>query len=530
MPGVTGRQLFTGMKLFFGGRWVRFVSSFLFALALGSTAFAAREQFPGLDAKWRAYQSPNFELFSRGSERSSRALLTDLEAMRAFFMEHFDLPVRDTPPVTIYVFGSPRDFRHYTAAEARGDYTLIGEYRPYFDRDVISLSADWGDNSASWIVFSNYTKHLLNGVARNRASAVYQGLGMLLGNLVVREKSVDFGEPDRLRRELAQANPVRDLEHLLTLEEGRAMRPDQEQANVFHAQAWAFFHYLYLGQTDVSRADVNRFLRFLLIDPAANDPVRLGEVFREIFQVDYTEMTKRLVRYTRASRFFSERVPIPAVARSVNVAVRPVDRSEMQERLAELALRSTRDPAGKFALLDALRGPRAARAAEALGNDVAQDRDDRAAQDYWQRALDAGSTNPVVLRLVTQLEYARWFGTFDFYFRLAPDKTEELRALLRRNLEATPHRMDTYEMLAWVESAAPSPDLASVNLVQRKFPELHHPARTLLALALVRARLKDDAGALSLLDGLEKLEPEPRERAFAVQVRRILQSRLPAAE
>lgn len=510
---------------------VRTVWSILVGLALvGVVSAAAPQQFPGLDGKWRAYQSPNFELFSRGSERPSRALLTDLEAMRAFFIEHFDLPVRDTPPVTIYVFGSPRDFRGYTAMEAQKGYDLIGEYRPHFDRDIIALSDDWGGDSASWIVFSNYTKHLLNGAARNRASAVYQGLSMLLGNLIVREKSVDFGEPDRLRRNLAQANPIRDLEHLLTLEEGRAMRPDQEQANIFHAQAWAFFHYLYLGQKEVPRADVNRFLRFLLIDPAANDPVRLAEVFREVFKVDYSEMTKRLTRYTRASRFFSARLPIPAAALGVNVAVRPVDRAEMQERLAELALRAKRDPAGKFALLDALRGPRAARAAEALGNDAAQDRDDRTAQDYWQRALDAGSTNPVVLRLVTQLEYARWFGTFDFYFRLAPDKTEELRSLLRRNLEATPHRKDTFEMLAWVESAAPAPDVASVNLIQQKFPELHHQARTLLALALVRVRLKDEAGALSLLDGMERFAPTPAERAFGEQIRGLLQKRRAAAE
>ncbi len=513
------------MKLSSGGRLVRTVWSIWFGLAfVGVVSAAAPQQFPGLDGKWRAYQSPNFELFSRGSERPSRALLSDLEAMRAFFIEHFDLPVRDTPPVTIYVFGSPRDFRSYSGMEAQKGYDLIGEYRPHLDRDVIALSDDWGGDSASWIVYSNYTKHLLNGAARNRASAVYQGLGMLLGNLVVHEKSVEFGEPDALRRNLAQANPVRDLEHLLTLEEGRAMRPDQEQANVFHSQAWALFHYLYLGQKDVPRADVNRFLRFLLIHPAANDPVRLAEVFREIFKVDYTEMTKRLTRY------FSERVPIPAAAVGLAVAVRPVDRAEMQERLAELALRAKRDPAGKFALLDALRGPRAARAAEALGNDAAQDGDDRTAQDYWQRALDAGSTNPVVLRLVTQLEYARWFGTFDFYFRLAPDKTDELRALLRRNLEATPHRKDTYEMLAWVESAAPTPDIAHVNLVQQKFPELNHQARTLLALALVRARLKDDTGALALLDGLEKLDPTPNERAFGEQVRRVLLSRRPAAE
>jgi hypothetical protein len=46
-------------------------------LAIHATGLSAAmtEPFPGVDAKWRYYQSPNFELYSRNSDSESRDLL-----------------------------------------------------------------------------------------------------------------------------------------------------------------------------------------------------------------------------------------------------------------------------------------------------------------------------------------------------------------------------------------------------------------------------------------------------------------------
>lgn len=489
-------------------------------------ASAAAEPFPGLDGKWRHYQTANFELLSRISDRDSREMLTRLETMRAFFLQHFEWQVRSPAEVTIYCFGSREDFKTYIAPGNPSRDLLIGEYRPFLDRDVISLSDSVSERTAMWIVYSNYTKHLLNAGSRNRVSWLYQGLGLLLGNFETNGSSVVLGQSDDLREKLARQNPQVRIEDLMQAQEGLSGILVQDQANIFHAQAWAVLHYLYCFQTDVSLADVNRFVRFLMVAPAATDPARRRSVFEEIFKIDCAEMDKRLHRYLKAGRFRAKTLPAPKVPAIEGLVSRKLDVVELRERLAELKLRTTGDDAARMVLREALDGPRATRAAEALGDDAARTNDDRQASAYWQRALAGGSANRALLHLLTQLEYARWFSHWDFYFRMNAEKTAELRAMLAKCLEVSPDRTEPLEVLAWVESAAAQPSLANVNLVQRRFAELAQPSRTLLAIALIHSRLGDHASALSILDQLPKFGPGSVEQRFAVMVRPLIEERL----
>jgi hypothetical protein len=495
-------------------------------LSTATLAAAPADPFPGLDAKWRVYDSPHFELFSRVSDGESREMLRNLEGMRAFFLQHLELTARPAPRVTIYAFPNLRLFKAYAATEQDGH---VGEYRLWPDRDVITLSLMDGHDLAMWIVYSSYTKHLLKLAGADlRKSWAHQGLAMLLGNFELSGNRVQFGASDPLRSRLAQENPRVDVAQLLRAEEGRSFFPAQEQSNIFHAQCWAMLHYWYIGQSTVPVATVNRFLKFALTHPAAEDEAALAQEFQECFGVDYAEMSRRLSTYLRRGSFISQLLPLPAHA-AAPIRVRPLDVVELRERLAELRLRNRRDPAGKFVLLEALDGPRAARAAEVLGTDALVDQDDRRAQEYWMRAAAAGSENPTVALAAAQMEFTRWFARRDVYFRLPAEKAAELRRLLLRSIELTPTLPENYEALAWVESAAPEPNPAHLNRVQRKFDELRDRVGTLFALALARARLGDVAGGLALLDSLPTLREGSAEAAFLRQARADLLRRQAAA-
>lgn len=495
--------------------------------ALPAARLVAADSFPGLDAKWRVYETPHFELFSRVSEGESREMLRKLEGMRAVFLEHFGLTVRPVPRVTVYAFNNGRLLKAYSAADRSFGENLVGEYRVWPDRDVITLSLMDGHDLAMWIVYSNYAKHLLNAAGgRGRPSWLYQGLGMMLGNFELSGRSASLGVSDRLRSRLARENPRVDLAYLLRAEEGRSFFAAQDQTDIFHAQSWAVLHYWYIAQSDVPRERLNEFLRFVLTDPAADQDAELERRFRACFGVDVPEMERRVTSYLRRGNFLSREVALPAGA-DAKATVRALEPVEMRERLAELLVRNRRDPAGKYVLLEALDGPRGARAAEVLGTDAMLDRDDRRAQEYWVRAASAGSANPAVAHLAAQMEFSRWFAGADVYFRLAPEKADELRRLLRRSIELAPARSDPYEALAWVEAAAPQPDITNVNLVQRQFAELQEQVRTLVALALVRARLGDVPGGLKLLADLP--DDDSNDGRLVRQVREYLERRAAAA-
>lgn len=496
-------------SLFLPTRWAALFLVLGWAQLLVPQGLAAPEQFPGLDAKWRVYRSPDFELFSRTSEGGSRNILHDLEVMRAVFFQFLELSPRDPTEVSIYFFKSGRDFQAYVSPDYNldKDYHLIGEYRRFPDRDVITLSQAEGLEASRWIVYSNLARSLLQTTGGRGPSWLSQGLGMFFGTFESSGTGVLLGEPDALRRRLVSEHSTMDVEQLFVVEEGRSAVPAQDAANIFHAKSWVLLHYWYCGQTEVPLPAVNRFVRFVLDPRHADDPAQVKAAFEDAFKMDYAEMNRRVTRYMRKGRFTARHLPLPTVAAADAYSGRALDPAEMRERLAELLLRTRRDPAARFVLLDAVRGPRAARAAEALGNEAAGDRDGRLAQDYWTQAIEAGTTNSAVLSLVARLQFAGWFSNFDYYFRLPADKTVELRQLLARCIAQAPDHLEYYEMLAWVESAAPEPFIPNVNLVQGKFPSLPNPARTLVPLALIRARVGDRAAAKELLDETVRLTP-----------------------
>lgn len=498
----------------------------IFLVAASAGRAAAPDHFPGLDAKWRHGRSENFEAFSRASEGETRELLHSLEVMRASFLQLLELPPVHPGEVTIYRFNSDGKFRAYASPAFENAEDLVGEYRTFHDREVIALSGSNGSKMAHWIVYSNYAKHMLAAAGGPGRSWLHQGISMFFGTFEPGSGRVAIGTADALRSRLARENPRIDVEQLFLVEEGRSNFRAQEQSNIFHAKAWALVHYWYCGQSDVPAAAVNRFVRFMLSPANYEDAERVRAEFEHCFGMNYAEMNKRVSRYMRSGRFPVRTLAAPKVAAASSYAMRLVEPLEMRERLGELRLRTQADPVGKFVLIEALNGPRAARAAEALGAAAAlNDQDDRQAQEYWQRAVAAGTNNRAVLRLVTQLAMARWFSHYDLYFRLPEEKAKALRHVVQRWLELSPEQTEPYEALAWIESAAPEPSIESLNRVQAKFPELRAQSRTLLAIALTRARLGEMESALQLLDGLEQLSPTRAERQFAALVRQQFEGR-----
>ncbi len=253
----------------------------------------------------------------------------------------------------------------------------------------------------------------------------------------------------------------------------------------------------------------------------------MQEVFKDATGFSYPEMQKQLERYVRNGRYGARVLPRSKLPPPESYQMNRVPRDEIRERLAELALRTRRDPLAKLAMLEAASGPRGVRALEALGSDALSEGDDRVAQLRWEGAIAAGSRNPAVFHQVGMMEGRRWFSEFDYYFRFPEAKAAQLRRLLERSIAFAPQQSDAYEMLAWVEASAPTPSIANINLVQDRFQKLEDKPGTLLALALVRLRLDDHATGEKLLVEVEKLQPDYRTLHAVETVRAILEGRPP---
>lgn len=496
-------------------------------LLVSSPALRATEPFAGTDDKWRHFTSPNFELYSRVDEAESRAVLRQLEVLRATFLQTLQLKEKEPAPVTIFYFGHVRDFRAYVREEVRKNESYRATFHSDPDRGVMVLAPLASPGVGHQLALSTYVSHLFRTAGERPPQWLARGFSTLFETLALTDEKVLFGRPSPGRVRLLQEEKLMPLDALLGIEPGNELFANERATQLYAAQTWAIVHYWMLGRHQFPKDRVDAFLRYSRRQRDASVEER-RQAFEHFFGVNYAEMNRAIDSYVVSGRYNFTKLPMPEVAPPAGYTRRAVPRSEIRLRLGELALRAVRSPAGRLALLQAVsENPGDVRVLEALGAVALEEREPGVARDRWNRAFEAGSTNPAIIQHLAQLESRGWFQQFDYYSRLPAERADRLRDLLRRSIAAAPAQSEAYELLAWVEAFAPEPFIPNVNLVQGKFPTLDDRAHTLLALALVRLRLGDRESGLKLLEDVDRLSPAPRTMQAVEMTRAILEGRPP---
>jgi hypothetical protein len=476
------------------------------ALALGTLAARTPEEFPGLGEKWRHYRSPHFEVYSANDDFSSRKVLEHLELMRALLLENLQLKEKKPQPVTIFYFGSDRDFKGYLPAESRKDDSLICYWSNQPDRTVILMAPIGDDDMARTVAFSQFIEYLFRITDQNAARWYRTGVEQVYSGAHEEPGSVVVGLPSAAWVEELRYSKMFPLDQFFGTSDDSQTLQDQEKLKTFCAQSWAFIHYCRFGKDTLPKEKLEKFMRVAGDEKAQGNPALVRNACRDILGLDYPELLKQLQRYVASGDYRTVRVARPKIDEARTYSRQEPSAEEMTDRLAELTLRLDRDPRGKVALLRAIdRKIVDPRLEEVLGNDALMDGDTVAVREHWGRAVAQGTDNPAIYWQLAEIESKRWFSNFDFYFRLPDETAAGLRDLLHRSIKFAPEQAGAYEMLAWVESAARKIDVGNVNLVQEHFAQITNKARTLLALALVRLRLNDPAGTRRMLDSVGKV-------------------------
>lgn len=485
----------------------------------------ATEPFAGLRDRWRHYESPHFELYSQQDDEASRDLLYRLELLHHVFLNANNLGERDPVPVTVYLFGRKKDFDAYKP-EAMAKAAVAGLYLNRPDRATIMVAPGGQPAETRRVIFHEYIHHLLRITAATPPPWLNEGMAEIFSTIEVKGGKLIFGSPIPGHVYQLQSSRLIPLPSLFMASRAGIYGAGDNHAGLFYAQSWAVLHYWYFGRTKIDKDRIDRFINLCMSQGQRLEAQQIEAYFREATGGDYMQMEEELENYVRSGRYHARSLPLPTNVPARNsFSVRPVPADELRERLAELALRVRGDPHARLVLLEAIGGKRGSRALEALGAQALVDNNDNLALQRWREAVAAGSRNPAVYHQIGIRESLRWFRQFDYYFRLPAERAEELRELLRRSIEYAPRQVAAYELLAWVEAAAPRPDPAAINLVQRKFDGLQDKANTLLALALARVRLGDRTGGLALLDQAELLDPSESTRYAIAISRQVLEGK-----
>ncbi len=455
------------------------------------------------------YESPNFELYSANRDGESRELLHNLELLRALFLDTFKLKERQPLPVTAYFFHREKDFHAYVSEGQRRTENLVGYYIGGPDRAIVTLSPTWDDESARYVIFDEYIHHLVHTCGAAPPIWYDVGVAELFSSINVTADKMELGKPLAGHVVCLRANHLLPLETLFDVDRVSSVYNNGMLTELFRAESWALMHYLYYGRTDLARDKVDVFMNYILTEGPHPDPARRRRLFQETIGMDYPQMQEELERYVLRGRYVWHSIVAPSVPPEKTYSVRKMPLGEIRERLAELDLRVNQSPLARLELLNDIGGaPADPRPLEVLGTDAWMQRDQGMMKQRWLGALEAGSQNAAIYWELARLEGAGLYEYFDVYFQLPEDRAQLLRRLLKRTMTSAPELAEAYELSAWVEATAARPDIAAINLVQGRFSTLPHKARTLLALALVRYRLDDSAGALALLREMGKLNPD----------------------
>ena len=497
----------------------------LLAVVIPAVALA-QGQLPGVDAKWRLFRSAHFELYSRNSEVESRSLLHNLELVHAIFFESYGFkPVRAVP-ITVYFFSRDRHFEFYKPEAYRKLENLGTFYHAEPDRGVMTVAPLPTFEAAQQLAFGSYTHHLFR--LMDGTPPLWYGYGMsgLFSNLAIRDRTFELGRPDPVQVARLRTADLIPVEVLFGADHSSGYFQSDQGNRLFQDQSWALVHYLYFGAHKLPQAGILGFADYTLNQAGRFNAEATRQVFEKTTGSDYESLERELRRYFRSGRYGYGKRPLPAVPPAKSYAMQTVTAEEISLRLAELAVRINGSAAGRLLLLHAADRPgEAARVQEALAAAAVREGDWDQAAERWERALEAGSDNPAVVHELLEYEKRKRFSRFDYYYRLPEDAAQKLRAWLARSIAQLPDQSAAYEMLAWVEATAHDPQVRNVNLVQQHFAELKDKSRTVLALAMVRARLGDQPGAETLLEDLDKLSPPPWVRYAAEQMRAVLEGR-----
>lgn len=449
--------------------------------------------------RWYLGASPHFEVLSGSSERETRRLLVELERFRENVLGVFPIGEAREPKVRVYLFPSRKAFRPYMPIYEGKPKEVGGYFVGADDEAVIALLPE---REASEFeepletVYHEYFHLLTHARGMHLPLWLEEGLAELFSTLRIDSKYAEVGEPKAwYALALSETGMLRTAE-LIAVDRSSPHYNEDLRGSLFYAQAWAFTHYLFCG-TDAGNLEKLAHYIAQLREPG----IDADASFRRIFGNDLGQYDFALRQYLDGGRYRTRRMP----ARSIDektVAVRPASDFERDVALANLRYRVH----GESAVAEHVQAlqvlqPDSPRPFEVLGAIAIQEGRPAEARAHYQSAIERGSDNPFVYVTMAR-DRMRTLDLADFDQRLAPVDAFDLQRWLDRALALEPDYADALELLAEVESRAPSFRPHAVNLVQSSVSSLPRKDRILLALGVIRMRAGDAVTAGQIAEAI----------------------------
>ncbi|HVF68625.1 MAG TPA: tetratricopeptide repeat protein [Pyrinomonadaceae bacterium] len=510
------------------------ILSALAALLLASHDSPCAYAAGGDEVRWVSVRSQNFTVVGEAREKDLRRVAVRLEEFRSALARLIpDGPKDAGAPTTVVVFRDDAAYQPFKPV-LRGQTAsyVAGYFQPGAEVNYITLAldSDWSRGPASTLLHE-YTHLLVNNYFRHAPLWLKEGLAEFYSTarLSKDRRRVWTGAelPGRVRQlRGAQLIPLRTL---FEVEQDSPYYYESGKRGLFYAQSWALAHFILNGDGGARRARLPRFVELLASGVAPPD------AFRQAFGFDADEAEGALAAYVRLGLYAesSETYARPLDFDS-QLRATPMPPAEGLALLGDLLLHTDRVEESEGYLTRSLAlDPALARARVSLGLlRLRQNRPDDARAEL-ALAAHADPRNHLAHYLLAE-SLNRGAGEAARADRLTvkdfEERTEQMRAALRRAIELAPDFPEGYRLLATIEmERADRPDEA-IALLRRA--SALAPRRHDLVLLTAQAYLFKGAfdEARRLAEPVAMHSPEPRMREQAVALLQRIDAREQTAE
>ena len=386
--------------------------------------------------KWHEASSKNFVLMTNASPERAESILLTLEKFRAALGQALpDLRRWTSGRTRVYGFRDHDSLEPFLPRSAPSGSKVAGYFRKGASENVIVLDLTGGTPAFERILFHEYVHLVLSLSERDLPLWLEEGLSEFYAGARLDESEAEIGVSDPRPRALLSRLPLIPLDELLRVEEASGADA------LFHAQSWAFVHYLLVGAPEGREC----LARFLALHESGVEAVA---AFREAFRSEPGAIQEALEGYVRRSRWPGIEVELSPA--DVGAALsRRLSMAEVQERWGELFLLTSRLREARVCLEEAVRlAPELGTAWEALGFLELEEGELAQAKIHLKKAIDLDSASASGLFRYAEILLAdqsrRRVGF------IPAGAADEAASALRRSLALEPSAREAAELLAFL--------------------------------------------------------------------------------
>jgi hypothetical protein len=320
---------------------------------LGLAAFALATP---ATAAWRRAESPNFVVYSNGSEQDLRErilLLEDFDHLLRLLTSVNEPPAPNRLRITFV-----NNHRELTMLSPVGT-GIVGFYTAdadgvgaFIDRSVQSGEREQAGNNET--LFHEYAHHFMMQYRPNAYPAWYvEGFAEYFSTVRIRAGTIDIGNFSQGRAYSISEGNWLPMEQILSV---RPQNLAPQAMDMFYAQSWLTVHYFY--STPERQAALGRFLvAARTVTPAAALESATGFTPQRFTQELRSYIGAGQIRYRRMRRASAETpppvtvTPLPASAddlmiydAALHIGIADSNRAPYLERIRAIAARTPDDP------------------------------------------------------------------------------------------------------------------------------------------------------------------------------------------